>query len=162
MSPYSNQPQSAPIAPPLWSSTGVPPLGSSSLGPPLGPPLRPELRRPSNAPPIAHSQQYLLYLAEIGENTAGLVHDMRGPLTVIINGLRLCHRMPLPQIARQRLALALDEAERLNRIVNDVITFARSARPTDFQWQALDPLPSPDQSSQTNSQPADTRPPRSK
>jgi signal transduction histidine kinase len=83
------------------------------------------------APPIAHSQQYLLYLAEIGENTALLVHDMRSPLSVILNGLRLCHSMPLPQIARQRLALALEEAERLNRMINEVIVFARSAHPSE-------------------------------
>ncbi|MFQ4139010.1 histidine kinase dimerization/phospho-acceptor domain-containing protein, partial [Nodosilinea sp. PGN35] len=96
----------------------------------------PGLRLPPDPPPIAHSQQYLLYLAEIGENTAALVHDMRSPLTVIINGLRLCQRMPLPQVASQRLALALEEAERLNRIVNDVIAFARSAPPSRSPWQA--------------------------
>ncbi|PSN11441.1 hypothetical protein C7293_24325 [filamentous cyanobacterium CCT1] len=85
------------------------------------------------------------------------------PLTVIINGLRLCHRMPLPQIARQRLALALDEAERLNRIVNDVITFARSARPNEFHWQPLDPLAATAQppSPKTSHHPVDHRPGRS-
>jgi signal transduction histidine kinase len=86
---------------------------------------------------MAHSPQYLLYLAEIGENTALLVHDMRSPLSVILNGLRLCHRMPLPQIAHLRLTLALEEAERLNRMVNDVIAFARNAHPSEFHWQAL-------------------------
>jgi signal transduction histidine kinase len=96
---------------------------------------------PAEAPPIAQSQQYLIYLAEIGENTAALVHDMRSPLTVILNGLRLCHRMPLPQMARQRLALALEEAERLNRMVNEVIAFARSAQPSEFHWQTLDAPP---------------------
>lgn len=107
--------------------------------PPLGP--NPKRRLPPDPPPMAHSPQYLLYLAEIGENTAGLVHDMRSPLTVIINGLRLCQRMPLPQVARQRLTLALEEAERLNRIVNDVIAFARSAQPSGSSWQAY---PRPD------------------
>ncbi len=63
---------------------------------------------------------------------------MRSPLSVILNGLRLCYRMPLPEIVRQRLALALEEAEHLNRIVNEVIAFARSARPSELQWQALD------------------------
>ncbi|PSN79541.1 hypothetical protein C8B47_11190 [filamentous cyanobacterium CCP4] len=161
MPPYSSQPQPTSIAPPPWSSTGAPPIQPAPLGAPLRPPS-PE-RRPPNPPPIAHSQQYLLYLAEIGENTAGLVHDMRSPLTVIINGLRLCHRMPLPQIARQRLALALDEAERLNRIVNDVITFARSARPNEFHWQPLDPLAATAQppSPKTSHHPVDHRPGRS-
>lgn len=110
--------------------------------PPPSPPLKPERRLPPNPPPIAHSQQYLLYLAEIGENTAGLVHDMRSPLTVIINGLRLCQRMPLPQVAHQRLTLALEEAERLNHIVNDVIAFARSAHPSRAHSQAY-PCPGP-------------------
>ncbi|MBD1915180.1 MULTISPECIES: histidine kinase dimerization/phospho-acceptor domain-containing protein [Cyanophyceae] len=117
-------------------STPWPPSGDPSLAPPsLGPPLKPDLRLPPDPPPIAHSQQYLLCLAEIGENTAGLVHDMRSPLTVIINGLQLCQRMPLPQVARQRLTLALEEAERLNRIVNDVIAFTRSAQPSGSHWQ---------------------------
>jgi hypothetical protein len=112
-----------------------PHLTNPTISPTLGSPLKPGLRLPPDPPPIAHSQQYLLYLAEIGENTAGLVHDMRSPLTVIINGLWLCQRMPLPQIARQRLTLALEEAERLNRIVNDVIAFARSAHPSGSHWQ---------------------------
>ena len=155
MPPYPNQTQSAPVVPSPWSTT-APPLAGASLGP-----ARPE-RRPPNAPPIAQSQQYLLYLAEIGENTASLVHDMRGPLTVIINGLRLCHRMPLPQIARQRLALALDEAERLNRIVNDMITFARSARPAEVHWQSPDSLPAPPHPYGTHSRSGDNRPSRSK
>ena len=123
--------------------TPWPPPSAPSLVPPfLSSPLKPELHLPPDPPSIAHSQQYLLYLAKIGENTAGLVHDMRSPLTVIINGLRLCHRMPLPQIARQRLTLALEEAERLNRIVNDVITFARSAHSSGSHWQAY-PRPAP-------------------
>ncbi|WP_083887103.1 histidine kinase dimerization/phospho-acceptor domain-containing protein [Nodosilinea nodulosa] len=122
-----------------WTTGGDP-----VPGPPSG---KPERRLPAEVSSIAYSPQYLLYLAEIGENTAGLVHDMRSPLTVIINGLRLCHRMPLPQIARQRLALALEEAERLNHMVNDVIAFARYDRPVEFPWQALEAppyLPRPD------------------
>lgn len=116
-----------------WPTLGQPPGLPPSLGR-----SRPTSPLPPEALPIAHSPQYLLYLAEIGENTAGLVHDMRGPLSVILNGLRLCHRMPLPQIARQRLALALEEAERLNRMVNEVITFARSAYPSEVPWQTPD------------------------
>ncbi|MBE9160587.1 hypothetical protein IQ265_27755 [Nodosilinea sp. LEGE 06152] len=117
--------------PALSSRPHFPPLQAPTLGPPS------EHHGPPTSPPIAHSPQYLLHLAEIGENTAALVHDMRSPLTVIINGLRLCQRMPLPQIAGQRLTLALEEAERLNRMVNDVIGFARSAHPAKAQW----PLP---------------------
>ncbi len=130
--PNQPQPHLTPVFPTPW-----PPPSDPSLVPqPLGLSLKPEPRLPPDPPPMAHSQQYLFYLAEIGENTAGLVHDMRSPLTVIINGLRLCQRMPLPQIACQRLTLALEEAERLNRIVNDVIAFARSARPSGTHWQA--------------------------
>ncbi|MBD1873432.1 hypothetical protein H6F75_08065 [Nodosilinea sp. FACHB-131] len=127
-----------PNRPHLTSTFPTPrrPSSDPSLAPPpLAPSLKPDLRLPPAPPPIAHSQQYLLYLAEIGEHTAGLVHDMRSPLTVIINGLRLCQRMPLPQVAHQRLTLALEEAERLNRIVNDVIAFARSAHPSGSHWQ---------------------------
>lgn len=129
------QPDCTPVY--RWPTSPRPPM------PPLGLSARPEPRLPAEVPPIAQSQQYLLYLAEIGENTAGLVHDMRSPLSVILNGLRLCQRMPLPQIARQRLALALEAAEHLNRMVNEVIAFARSAHPSEFPWQALDTPPYP-------------------
>ncbi len=112
-----------------------PAVGDSSAVPL---PIRPERHpSPEEIPPIVHSPQYLLCLAEIGENTALLVHDMRSPLSVILNVLRLCHRMPIPQIAHLRLTLALEEAERLNRMVNDVISFARSAHPSEFQWHAI-------------------------
>ena len=112
-----------------------PAIGESSAVPL---PVQPERHlSPEAMPPMAHSPQYLLYLAEIGENTALLVHDMRSPLSVILNGLRLCHRMPLPQIAHRRLTLALEEAERLNRMINDVIAFARNAHPSEFHWQTL-------------------------
>lgn len=90
--------------------------------------------QPSSSALSQASHQYLLDLAEIGENTARLVHNMRSPLSVILNALRRCHTMPLPGIVQQRLALALEEAERLNRIVEDVITFARYSHPTELHW----------------------------
>ncbi|MEO1070342.1 MAG: histidine kinase dimerization/phospho-acceptor domain-containing protein [Cyanobacteria bacterium J06638_6] len=139
---------------------GYPPIYVYRWPYPGHPPSMSDRPARGDGPPITHSQQYLLYLAEIGENTAGLVHDMRSPLTVIINGLRLCHRMPLPQIARQRLALALEEAERLNHLVNEVIAFARRARPTEYQWQAPDPLPPPIQFHRTNNHPMEHSPNR--
>ncbi len=80
----------------------------------------------------------LVALAEIGEHTVMLVHKMRSPLSVILNALRLCEQMPLPKIARQRLTLALEEAEQMNRMVDEVMAFARYARFPTFHWSDLE------------------------
>ncbi|MGF1569662.1 MAG: ATP-binding protein [Nodosilinea sp.] len=84
------------------------------------------------------SSQSLAHLAEVGRQTARLAHEIRSPLSVILNVLWLCQRMPLPEIARQRLTLALEEAERINRMMDEVLAFARHARYPEFQWQRLE------------------------
>lgn len=134
--PFNLQPQS------------MPPLSSHSLFGPMahGAPLRSQPGgetqsnpidepAPDEADPFVAS---LVSLAEIGEHTAMLVHEMRSPLSVILNGLRLCEQMPLPKTARQRLTLALEEAEQVNRLVNDVLAFARHARFPTFHWGDLE------------------------
>lgn len=84
------------------------------------------------------SQSSPLNLSEIGEQAALIAHDMRSPLCVILNGLRLCCKMPLPERARLRLTLALEEAERLKRMVDDLLAYARYSRHPGLRWSNLE------------------------
>ncbi|WP_299406129.1 PAS domain S-box protein [Acaryochloris sp. IP29b_bin.148] len=64
-------------------------------------------------------------LAEIGELAAMIVHEVRNPLTTVLMGLGSFQRMDLPERAQLRLQLALDESERLQRLLNEILLFAK-------------------------------------
>ncbi len=64
-------------------------------------------------------------LSEIGELAATIVHEVRNPLTTVLMGLNFFERMELPENARKRLMLALDEAERLKRLLNEILLYAK-------------------------------------
>ena len=64
-------------------------------------------------------------LSEIGELATTIVHEVRNPLTTVMMGLNFFHRMELPENARKRLTLALDEAERLKRLLNEILLYAK-------------------------------------
>ncbi|TYQ27476.1 PAS domain-containing protein [Pseudanabaena sp. UWO310] len=64
-------------------------------------------------------------LSEIGELAATIVHEVRNPLTTVLMGLNFFQRMELPENARKRLMLALDEAERLKRLLNEILLYAK-------------------------------------
>ncbi|GBO55398.1 two-component sensor histidine kinase [Pseudanabaena sp. lw0831] len=64
-------------------------------------------------------------LSEIGELAATIVHEVRNPLTTVMMGLDFFHRMELSENARKRLTLALDEAERLKRLLNEILLYAK-------------------------------------
>lgn len=69
-------------------------------------------------------------LASIGELSAGVAHEIRNPLTGIGN----CAQVLRDRIARedpmQRLVqIILDEATRLNRIVDSLLSYARPGQP---------------------------------
>jgi PAS domain S-box-containing protein len=72
-------------------------------------------------------------LAEIGELAAMIVHEVRNPLTTILMGLHSFATLELPERAQMRLAFALDESERLQRLLNEILLYARD--------QALDLTP---------------------
>ncbi|MEL6320112.1 MAG: PAS domain S-box protein [Cyanobacteria bacterium J06626_14] len=57
-------------------------------------------------------------LAEIGELASMIVHEVRNPLTTILMGLSSFQRMELPERAKARLSLAMEESERLQRLLN--------------------------------------------
>ena len=64
-------------------------------------------------------------LAEIGELAAMIVHEVRNPLTTVLMGLNSFKRIELPERSQMRLGLALDEAERLQRLLNEILQYAR-------------------------------------
>lgn len=78
-------------------------------------------------PPLEFPEdgQKLGQLAEIGARTATIVHEMRNPLTTVLMGLSSCQRMVLSKQAEQRLILALEEAERLQRLIDDILLYAK-------------------------------------
>jgi signal transduction histidine kinase len=69
-------------------------------------------------------------LASIGELSAGVAHEIRNPLTGIANCAQVLRDRILPDDPRLRfVSIILDEAARLNRIVDSLLTFARPPRP---------------------------------
>jgi signal transduction histidine kinase len=65
-------------------------------------------------------------LATIGQFASGIVHEIRNPLATI--GLALDHlgaRADLPEAAQRRVALAGGEIARLERLLQDILTYAK-------------------------------------
>ena len=88
---------------------------------------------------LARAQQELVdreRLAALGELSASIAHEVRNPLGVIFNSVGSLRRLLKPQ---GDVALLLDivgeEADRLNRMVGDLLDYSRPVRP------ALEPLP---------------------
>lgn len=67
-------------------------------------------------------------LAEIGQLAAMIVHEVRNPLATIYMALTGFQRLDLPRSGQLRLALALEEAERLKRLLNEILTYSRESR----------------------------------
>lgn len=77
------------------------------------------------------------WLATIGEMAAGIAHEIRNPLASISGTMQLLKSEEgLDQDARQMMAIALTETERLNSIVTSFLKYARPAplnrKPTDL------------------------------
>jgi signal transduction histidine kinase len=78
---------------------------------------------------LAQSQARLLErerLAAIGEFTTMIVHEIRNPLTTILLGLEYAHKVSQANGEQERIALALSECQRLNRLLEDTLDYARS------------------------------------
>jgi PAS domain S-box-containing protein len=71
------------------------------------------------------AEKALERLAEIGELAAMIVHEVRNPLTTVLMGLQSFASLDLSDRARLRLDLALDEANRLQRLLNEILQYAR-------------------------------------
>ncbi len=69
-------------------------------------------------------------LAAVGELSAVIAHEVRNPLAIIKNAVSGLRRRELPEADRAVLHGILDEeAERLNRLVTDLLAFARPVTP---------------------------------
>ena len=83
---------------------------------------------------LARTQDQLVHrerLAALGELAAIVAHEVRNPLGVIFNSLGSLRRMLRPEgDAKMLLDIVGEEADRLNRIVGDLLDFARPAPPT--------------------------------
>jgi PAS domain S-box-containing protein len=71
------------------------------------------------------AEQAMARLAEIGELAAMIVHEVRNPLTTILMALTALRGIELPEKMQARLALGLEDAERLQRLLNEVLLYAR-------------------------------------
>lgn len=71
------------------------------------------------------AEKALARLAEIGELAAMIVHEVRNPLTTVLMGLNSFRRFDLSEAAQARLDLALEEANRLQRLLNEILLYAR-------------------------------------
>lgn len=73
----------------------------------------------------------------LDKQTIMIAHEMRSPLCVILNVLSSCKKTELTLLEQTRLTLALEEAERLERMVSEVLTYARSASTLVWQWEDI-------------------------
>ncbi len=64
-------------------------------------------------------------LAAIGEFAATIVHEIRNPLTTIMLGLNYLKRVNLSEPAQERFSLTLDEASRLERLLCELLLYAK-------------------------------------
>ena len=83
---------------------------------------------------LARTQEQLVQrerLAALGELSAVVAHEVRNPLGVIFNSLGSIRRLVRPDgDAKVLLDIMGEEADRLNRIVGDLLDFARPTTPT--------------------------------
>jgi signal transduction histidine kinase len=69
-------------------------------------------------------------LATMGELSAVIAHEVRNPLAIIKNAVSGLHRPTLREPDRHTLLKILDEeADRLNRLVGDLLSYARPVLP---------------------------------
>lgn len=64
-------------------------------------------------------------LAALGELSAVVAHEVRNPLGVIFNSIASLRRVGVTAEKEKILAIVQEEAERLNRMVSDLLDFAR-------------------------------------
>lgn len=74
---------------------------------------------------LKQAEKALERLAEVGELASMIVHEVRNPLTTVLMGLNSFKKLTLPERFKEHLTLALDEAERLQRLLNQILLYAK-------------------------------------
>ncbi|MEC4819618.1 MAG: ATP-binding protein [Scytonema sp. PMC 1069.18] len=74
-------------------------------------------------------------LAAIGEFAAGIIHEIRNPFTTVKMGLNFFNKLDLSAPVQERLSLALDEANRLERLLKEILLYAK---PQTLQLEKID------------------------
>lgn len=74
---------------------------------------------------LKQASKALERLAEIGELAAMIVHEVRNPLTTMLMGLRSFKRLELAGQFHEYLTLALEEGDRLQRLLNQILLYAK-------------------------------------
>src|SRR5690606_24538929 len=68
-------------------------------------------------------------LAQVGELAAAIAHEVRNPLAIIVNACASLRRSQLAEDDRTMLlGIVEEEAARLNRLVTDLLRFARPVK----------------------------------
>lgn len=67
-------------------------------------------------------------LAAIGEFATGIIHEIRNPLTTMKMGLNYFRKLDLSVQSQERLYLALAESERLERLLREILLYAKPQR----------------------------------
>jgi two-component system, sporulation sensor kinase A len=74
---------------------------------------------------IKQAEKAVVRLAEIGELAATIVHEVRNPLTTIMMGLNAFKKLQLTDRFQEYLTLCSDEALRLERLLNQILSYSR-------------------------------------
>ena len=84
-----------------------------------------EIERQQTAEALLEASKALEQLAEIGELASMIVHEIRNPLTTLLLGLNAFKRLELTEQYQTYRSLALDEGERLQRLLNQILLYAK-------------------------------------
>ncbi len=79
---------------------------------------------------VRHSQ-HRERLSEIGEFSATIVHEIRNPLSTIAMALDYLNKVGQAEKAEQRLSLAASEMQRLERLLEEILLFAKPQHQLD-------------------------------
>lgn len=90
---------------------------------------------PKGQPFLSNRQTEDARFAELGKFSTMIVHEVRNPLTTILMSLQSFKNLNLPEIFQLRLDFALDEADRLQRLVNEILLYTR---PDNLSATSLD------------------------
>ncbi|MBE9215699.1 GAF domain-containing protein [Plectonema cf. radiosum LEGE 06105] len=74
-------------------------------------------------------------LAAIGEFASRIIHEIRNPFTTMKMGLNYFNKIDKSEASQIRLSLALEEADRLERLLKEILLYAK---PQHLQRQTID------------------------